>query len=309
MGGQAKRDYSKFDLMSTDKLEALLRLYIDLPDDADVDIDAVNYIAGVVARRDKEMYPEKYPSKEEAWQDFLDNYCPTDEELAKLEENESKVPSIAATQKTAPAQTSRRRWHSMSMLSRVASIALVLILVGFAGMGVAQASGVDVFGAVATWTDEIFMFRGPGGNLMAVSDGSSQDSLTYTSLQDALDSCGIDLPLAPTWIPKGYSFTEVTADKLGADWFIVALYDTPDGKNITVAISAIASGSPDALGTIEIDNGSVSEYERGGIIHCISQNIGDVQAYWLNENCECFISGNGLSVKELKIIINSIYQE
>ena len=49
------RDFSKFDEMSTEELNEILRQDSQLPDGEDSDTDAILYIMGVIAKRNQEM--------------------------------------------------------------------------------------------------------------------------------------------------------------------------------------------------------------------------------------------------------------
>lgn len=49
------KDYSKYDRMSTESLEELLRLDAELPDGEGPDIDEILYISEVIAKREKEQ--------------------------------------------------------------------------------------------------------------------------------------------------------------------------------------------------------------------------------------------------------------
>lgn len=48
------KDYSKYDRMSTESLEELLRLDAELPDGEGPDIGEILYISKVIAKREKE---------------------------------------------------------------------------------------------------------------------------------------------------------------------------------------------------------------------------------------------------------------
>ena len=49
------RDFSKFDEMSTEELNEILRQDSQLPDGEDSDTDAILYIMGVIAKRNQEL--------------------------------------------------------------------------------------------------------------------------------------------------------------------------------------------------------------------------------------------------------------
>lgn len=55
-----RKDYSKYDKMSTESLEELLRLDAELPDGEGSDIDEILYISEVIAKRDREQPTGRY---------------------------------------------------------------------------------------------------------------------------------------------------------------------------------------------------------------------------------------------------------
>lgn len=306
--GHANRDFTQFDKMSTDKLKEALRYYIALPDDNEVNTDAILHISEVIAKREKAEHPEMYPNAEEEWERFVTLYMPfadEDDDVGYGIEHDNVVPITNADPSAkSPKVFSGSKWRSMGALTRVASIVIVFVVLFFAGTGVASAAGYNVFDVVATWTDDIFSFKSKGGSLTTTVPDDAIGSATYGSLQAALDACGVDVKIAPKWIPEGYCFSGVSADKLGDEWYIVAYYDKDNGDSITMVISSLTTAS---FSAVEKDTQGMSKYKRGGITHYIMNNLGDTQAVWLNENYECVLAGNNLSKSELKQIINSIY--
>lgn len=304
MGDQSAKDFSRFDSMSTEELNMFLRGFISGPniEEDSAEMDAVLYAMEVVAKREKKIHPENFPNVEDAWRDFMENYYPKAE--AKMsEKGASKTVQIKAHDNT-PARKVHR-WRSMSTLSRVASIAIMVLVLGFAGMGVAQAAGYDVFGAVATWTDDIFSFRSQGGNLStAVPPELSDGEVAYSSLQEALDAYSVTVPLAPKWIPEEYSFVEAVVNNVEDEIAIFATYMSDEN----VIDVTIMKHTTDSFATVEKDAGTPETYRAGGINHYIFENLGYTEASWINEEYECLLSGNDLSVNQLKKIIDSIYR-
>ena len=84
-------------------------------------------------------------------------------------------------------------------LARIAIIAAVLC----AFMFTVQASGLDIFGAIARWTSEQFSF------VKAGEEKPPHENLAYASLQEALDDCGVTEKLSPTHFPEGAVFSDI----------------------------------------------------------------------------------------------------
>lgn len=85
----------------------------------------------------KAPMPER-PSAEDAWQEFQKMLKPA---------------SAPANNKGIPVSPVRRRRYKRLLIAVAAAVALISVLM----LGV-QAAGLDVFGSLARWTDEIFHF-------------------------------------------------------------------------------------------------------------------------------------------------------
>ena len=68
------RDFSKFDEMSTEELNEILRQDSQLPDGEDSDTDAILYIMGVIAKRNQERPSSDFGDVNHAWSSFNKNY-------------------------------------------------------------------------------------------------------------------------------------------------------------------------------------------------------------------------------------------
>ena len=68
--GTKKRDYSRYDQMSTAELEQLLRLDFQASENGDSDLDAILYLSDLLARRNGPSDPDA------AWAQFQTKYRP-----------------------------------------------------------------------------------------------------------------------------------------------------------------------------------------------------------------------------------------
>lgn len=68
------RDFSKFDEMSTEELNEILRQDSQLPDGEDSDTDAILYILGVIAKRTQVRPSSDFGDVNHAWSSFNKNY-------------------------------------------------------------------------------------------------------------------------------------------------------------------------------------------------------------------------------------------
>ncbi len=299
MGGQTKNDFSRFDAMTTEELKLFLRGYLDAPEIAEdsTEMEAVLYVMEVVERRENEN-KSNTEKTEEAWRDFTENYLPG---AGSPEKNNRK--HIQPDTRDDPHARKPRGRRRFTVLARVACVALVVLAVGLAGVGVARASGYDLFGAVGTWTDEIFTFRGRSGKLTLDVPCDSPDGAKYSSLQQALDAYDVTVPLAPTWIPKEYGLADMYVDYIPGHLLIRATYESDDAT-IYMHVGNVTDGS---FSWVQKDDGEVREYKSNGISHYMMTNRSETLVVWLNEEYECLIAGTDVSFKQLETIIDSIY--
>ena len=64
------RDFSKFDEMSTEELNEILRRDSQLPDGEESDIDAILYIMEVIEKRSQELPLSDFKDVDRAWSSF-----------------------------------------------------------------------------------------------------------------------------------------------------------------------------------------------------------------------------------------------
>lgn len=185
------------------------------------------------------------------------------------------------------------------------ALPMAAMLVIVMGSLTAQALGVDVFGAVARWTSEIFHFTDssiPYAMIQTVplAEGETKN---YDTLQDAVDDFGIDVPLAPSWVPDRFVLSEVIAENISSGILIYAAYNASDGF---LRISFNES-SKDIYGSLEKDLSTAKAIDISNILHFIVTDQGITKAVWQNGELECHVSGN-VTMLEMEQIINSIYE-
>lgn len=281
---RSKRDFSKFDSMTTEALQQILRLDAMKPTGEESDTEELLYIMEVLAdrRRNDSTYTGK--TAQQAFEDFQKYYMP---EVAE-EETADAVPEVKIK-------------HSVLWLRRLGALAAALTIVFFTPL-TADAFGFDLFGKVAKWSAEFFHFEEyeePTG----VADPDTNIEITYTSLQKALDDAGITEKLIPTWLPHGYTLFEVKVSETPLENIYYARYvgiKTID--EISIAIRQNLNGAPFNM---EKSDDLVEIYDSEGIAYYIVSNHNEVCAAWVVNEFECLISGN-ITIDELKKIIDSI---
>lgn len=76
LNNRDRNAYSKFEHMSTEDLETILRLDYQLPEGEGLDPDTILAITEVIANREKSDSAPQYPDTDTAWNDFLTKYRP-----------------------------------------------------------------------------------------------------------------------------------------------------------------------------------------------------------------------------------------
>lgn len=284
-----RHDYSKFDNMSTEELEEILRLDSQLPDDEESDVDAILYITGVIEKREKEHPTGRFMDVQTAWASFKENYLPyaaDSKSLYDFEDTDTQV-DLTKTPFKKFLHPQRKR-----QTKRVAAIAATMIAVLLTGTLTANALGFDLWGAVAKWTKDTFGF----------SSSVSQETIS-DSLQKTLDKYGVTTELAPTWFPDGYVSENVEVAETPLKTTFIAKYTHMDDE---ISVTIVSLSEP-ITKTFEKDSEDVTVYTMNGIEHFIMTNLGITNVVWKQETFECSIIGN-FSLEEAEEMINSIYE-
>lgn len=218
-----------------------------------------------------------------------------------LDKHSRLVECASRTSKKSRPNTSR--WKSS-----VAAAIAVLVVLG--SLVTAQALGIDVFGAIARWTDETFHFSASSQN-EADSYTDIQNSTDqspdgeYTSLQDALDACGIKQSVIPQQLPNGFELAKVSVYSLPSQVEIEAMYTSNDR---IFSLVIFRYNSPEVVGQtiFEKDSEDMILYDKNGITYYIMSNNQELTAVWMpQELLTCAITGD-LSIVEVESIIDSM---
>lgn len=281
-----RSDYSKYDSMTTEELEDILRQDADNFKD-ETDIEMLMYVAEVIRGRKGPDPNRKTP--EEAFEIFKTHYMPTDSEMEDSQERSEEKTSQKNHSKVIPMS----RW--MRRLTAAAAVVAVL----FAGSITACALGYNLWEVFVQWTEETFHFRGSSDQEPSAPAKDNQDE--YQSLQDALNANNIYVPLAPKWVPNGYELADIRVKLSPVQEVFLAVYMN-DNQVLKVQIKRHLTSDPQQ---IEQSGTLIEEYESDGIIYYFFEDDPMLQAVWRNENFECYISG-GLTIDEMKTIVDSI---
>ena len=268
-------DLSKYDEMTTEELEEILRLDAQAPEEQETDTETILYIMEVLAAR-KRNNGHAGKTALEAYESFKQNYLP---------EVDNVEPASRASTKN---RITFPRW--LRSLTATAAVLAILLV----GSATAQAFGLNIWEAVVKWTQETFHF-GEWGN------ANENNDLPYASLREALEKGKITTLLVPNWFPNGYELSEIKVDNSPVQTIYKAIYI--NGKRVLrVTVQDYLDNFPVY---VEQSDGLVEEYEVAGVTYYLFENYEFSRAVWLYDSYECDISGE-VTIDELKKMIDSI---
>lgn len=273
--------FAKYDAMSTDELQQILRDDASNSEGAESDTETLFYVMEVLAKRRQARNEGKSP--EEALESFKQNYY-----------TENDISSVSESTTAAFKPSSRGRWRR----GLIAAAAMLVIVIG--SSITANAMGFDLWEVIAKWTQETFHFGYYGD--AEESDAPSPDVIyPCASLQEAIDKYNITVSIVPTWIPDGYEEGEVRTIQTPTQRQFVVQYLNGE-KSIRIRITDYIDVHPVQH---EQSDSLIEVYSSNSIDYYIFENHDQLKAVWINNTFECFISGP-LSITEIKEMIDSI---
>lgn len=273
--------FAKYDAMSTDKLQQILRDDASKSEGAESDTETLFYVMEVLAKRRQARNEGKSP--EEALESFKQNYY-----------TENDISSVSESTTAAFKPSSRGRWRR----GLIAAAAMLVIVISCSFT--ANAMGFDLWEIIAKWTQETFHF-GYAGQADVTDNPTSEHSNPCVSLQEALNKNNVTALLVPTWMPDGYQEGDVQITITPKHRAFTTIY-FHDDDTIRIRIADYLDSFPSQ---IEQSDSLIEIFESGGIDYYIFDNEGQIQAVWINENFECYISGS-LTLSEIRTMVESI---
>ena len=279
-------------------------------------------LANAMERALDDMTEETYdPEVIQAYLDALENKTPVpphpDAEESRRE-LERKIQSLREDPSTERQAGTRRAVRLRSIL-RVSLVAALLTACLFGAMVAAQAAGIDVFGAVARWTEDVFSF----GNIPAQSGpGTTTTTLSeQPDLQEPLSEKAAEIPeeaeemqaileedgqvLYFPQIPKNFNLasSQLFVDPRTQEATFIVMYERQDQY---IGFQIIQYNSRPPATVHEKDGTPVQEYEINGIKHYILSNNGTVSAAWMQNNVEYSLWTNSNDI-DMESLLQTLY--
>lgn len=182
---------------------------------------------------------------------------------------------------------------------RTGLVAAIMVAVLFGVMVAAQAAGVDVFGAVARWTEETFHFNVSG------ADGSTA---WFADYQEELEAAGLSEEYLPTWLPEGYEVTDLQIQEINKSKDIYILYSGENGTAFDLLISIYNEAEAMEQHIFEKDDTPVQTIQVGIKTVYLFENLGVQNAVCQDQNVIYSLLGD-LSQNLIEDIFASIGDE
>lgn len=256
--------------------EELIRLLEEISDSSSAQESHMDQVQLILDELDSRTEQAPTFDTEKGWESLQDNH-----------------PAFFREQEAEIQQTFTHKKHRKFR----AAVILAAVLAAMLGTTViAQAAGIDVFGAIARWTQDIFYFER--------SAAPAETAEVCAPLYEMLQANHIAEQLTPTWIPEGLVQESLRISDSSSDSIYSATYMDDAGNGFSITIMDVSSSN--GIVRHEKDDTPVTVYTAGGIDHYFMNNINTLSVVWMNGNYECSISTN-LPVEVVEDIIDSIY--
>ena len=280
--------YAYLDRLSTRRLEEML--LADLEDDSGRDTSQVIFHILEVLRQ-RETTPLPSPDTDRAWEEFQQFYnTPEGRGQALYPCREDCGPTPLPAPKCSLLRLPVL-WKTLRIVA--ATMALLLALM----MG-AQASGLNVFGTLAYWTDEILHWG---------SEQNGIQSKNYQQFLNLLTENDIQKKHAPTWYPSELVALEPTVKNSDSAVSVkISFSDLNLNEDaFHINIDRYFSQSELEKHLFEKDYTSAESYLSHGKTFYLFSNVDSVTAIWTEGTLSQTMWGT-LSIDDMKSVIDSI---
>ena len=288
-------DYGYLRRLPIDKLLELLALAPALSDKPE-DEAYMDALEEAIIEKENENSTGFFPDVDQQWEQFVTHYLPDQKDTALEPERTEHAVSAQTNQQSLTVPP--KRVVRFKRVWRTALVAAVAIACMFAAMVTAQAAGVDVFGTIARWTEDVFSF-GPVAPDSQVSDDSGQGtagqsaeapSAEFASLQEAFDACGMTEVHEPAWLPEGYALSRIDVMAVDDPFLRSFSASYTDGEGV-IGIGIMSYEGEPATQVQKI-GGPVESVEKNSIVfYHVENSVGRTVA-WYSDQYEYYVNGS-----------------
>lgn len=280
--------YAYLNRLSTEKLEELLRAAPLAPEDSQSSA-YYDTMEAILLRRERENPTGRLSDLDSAWAEFQWEYAAPEGRGQRLYSEEKK-----------PAASASRGIFRKARLAAAAAAAVLACMI------LAQAGGLDVFGALAHWTDRTFRFDMEDRVYAPQTENSPEKELSaaYWNIQSQVEQLNIPVPVTPTWYPKGYALDYVEAGETDEVQDVFAWFSGKDEDYYAILITKHKQDRKRGTAVAK-DDGPVETYVAGEKLFYLMSNGDTNVAAWSSGDCDLMIYGT-LSREDLKTMAASI---
>lgn len=292
------RRYENLSRLSIEQLEELLRTAPFLSDSQETS-EYYDAIEEVILRRETESPTGRLSDIDSAWAEFQQEYASPEGRGQRL------YPDEEGSDMTANAESGKTR--SIHGIFRKAGLVAAAIASVLVCMVAAQAAGLDVFGALAQWTNETFHFSyNETGPAMETPQAQSENE-DYLAIKAEVDQMGITVPVVLTWFPEGYALQEIKPSSPDiTEWQAInCIFLNDNDEYLFVDITKYIEDYDVSSITFEKDDQSVIQYIRDNRLFYIMSDHQYKTAAWADDGLMIDISGI-LKEESIKKMIDSI---
>lgn len=275
---EKRKDLSRFDSMSTEELQEILRKHTHGELETEPDTQDLFEIMEVLSKRRQQQNPQAFRTDDEALAEFRKHYMPK-ESRTVAQHKATRLPS-----------------HPLRTIAAVLAVVLILA----AGTTItAKALNYDIWRKFANWTTEIFHFT--NNHNPSLTEPSKTVNVEFDHLREALASFGIEEDITPSWLPNGYKHKDITVMQTPKVISVHTIYENNDVELI-IRIRQSIGVEPEQ---IEKNDNLLEVYMADGVEYYIFSNTETLHATWIVGEFECQIIGI-ITIDEMKAMIDSI---
>lgn len=286
-----RHDYKEYAYLRQLPIDKLLELLAVAPalSDRPEDEAYMSALEEAIIEKENENPTGFFPDVDQQWNEFVTYYMPSVSETKAEPENLEHAASPQAPQPSTNAPS--KRVIRFKQVRRTVLVAAAAIACMFAVMVTAQAAGIDVFGAMARWTEDVFSFgQIPPDSVVSDNLDGEVDGQEFSCLQEAFDAYGMTEVHEPTWLPDGYALDALDVTQWD-DPLHIALYATyADGED-GIGIDVISYKDEPSM-QVQKTDAPVEIMEKNDINFYLIKNASSYTVAWYDGQYEYYISGN-----------------
>ena len=286
-----RHDYKEYAYLRQLPIDKLLELLAVAPalSDRPEDEAYMNALEEAIIEKENENPTGFFPDVDQRWNEFVTYYMPNASETEAEHENleHTASPQMPQPSTNAPSKrVIRFKQVRRTVLAAAAAIACMLAI-----MVTAQAAGIDVFGAMARWTEDIFSFgQIPPDSVVSDNLNGEAAGPEFSSLQAAFDAYGMTEVHEPAWLPEGYALEELDAMCLDDPFLRTFEVAYTDGEGF-IGIGIMSYEGQPATQVQKIDGPVKSVGKNGLMFYYIENSVGHMIA-WYTDQYEYYLSSD-----------------